>query len=234
MNKIYLITSLLLVFFTIQAQESEKKGLSFDLGAEMVSSYVWRGAYQTSVAIQPAVALNAGGFSLSAWGSVPFSGTAKEVDFTIGYEMAGCSLSVTDYWWAGENVYKYFEYGAHDTEHHFEASVSYALPMKKCPLALSWNTLFAGEDYYKAKGKRAYSTYVTAAFPFAIKTIRLEAEVGITPWESMYADDFAVVSAGIKASKEIRITERFVLPVSAQVLANPKKQDIFFVFGLSL
>lgn len=239
MKKIYFIASMILLSFSLQAQEEVKEEVkkeskvSFDLGADLVSSYVWRGAYQTSAAIQPAMGLNIGGFSISAWGSIPFSGGAKEADLTVGYEIGGFSVAVTDYWWAGEGAYKYFEYSAHKTEHHFEASLGYTLPIEKFPLSLSWNTLFAGEDYYKADGDRAYSTYISATYPFVIKSVDLEVELGFTPWEGMYADDFAVVSVGLKAMKELEITDRFSLPLFAQLLANPKAQDIFFVFGLS-
>lgn len=233
MKRIYFITSLFLLPICMQAQEEKENKVSFDLGADLVSSYVWRGAYQTSAAIQPSMGLTVGGFSLSAWGSVPFSGTAKEVDFTVGYELGGLSVAITDYWWAGESAYKYFTYDAHKTEHHFEASLSYSLPMEKFPLSLSWNTMFAGEDYYKADGERAYSTYVSVGYPFSIKGVGLEAEIGLTPWEGMYADGFAVVNIGLKASKEIRITDGFSLPLFAQVLANPEAEDIFLVFGLS-
>lgn len=234
MKKIYFIAFTLLISLCVQAQEQKEDKISFDLGADLVSSYVWRGAYQTGVAIQPSMGLTVGGFSLTAWGSVPFSGTAKEVDFTLGYEVAGLSVAITDYWWQGEGAYEYFKYGAHQTAHHFEGSLSYSLPIERFPLALSWNTMFAGEDYYKADGKRAYSTYVSAIYPFSVKEVELEAEVGLTPWEGMYADGFSVVNVGLKASKEIRITDKFLLPVFAQVLANPKAQDVFFVFGISL
>ena len=232
MKKIYFIPFLFLASFSIQAQEKEK--ISFNLEADMVSSYIWRGAYQTSVAIQPSMGLSVAGFSVSAWGSVPFSGTAKEVDFTVGYEVAGLFMAITDYWWAGEGAYKYFKYDSHDTEHHFEASLGYTLPVEKLPLFISWNTMFAGEDYYKSEEKRAYSTYITAAYPLSIKDIGMEAEIGITPWKGIYADGFSVVSMGLKATKEIRITDKFSLPVFAQLLANPKREDIFFVFGLNL
>lgn len=232
----YFITGLLLTILTslTQAQEEKKEILSFDLGTDLVSSYVWRGAYQTSAAIQPSLALGIGDFSLSAWGSVPFSGKAKEVDFTLGYARGGFSIAISDYWWAGEEAYKYFTYSAHTTAHHFEASLSYTLPTAQFPLTLAWNTMFAGEDYYKGDGKRAYSTYISAAYPFQIKSVSLEAEVGITPWEGMYSDDFSVVSVGLKATKEIPITDKFTLPVFGQLIANPKSEDIFLVFGISL
>lgn len=233
-RRFFFISSLLLACFYIQAQELTDDKVTFRFGADLVNAYVWRGAHQTSTAFQPSMNLNVSGFSVAAWGSVPFSGTAKEVDFTVGYKAGGFAVAVTDYWWAGEEAYKYFTYGAHQTEHHFEGSLCYTFPTEKLPLSLSWNTLFAGEDYYKADGKRAYSTYLSTAYLFQIKEIGMEAEVGLTPWEGMYATGFSVVSIGLKAEKEIRITDTFSLPVFTQILANPKRQDMFFVFGLSL
>ena len=76
MKKIIFILVIVLGISAVKAQEVE-----FSSGADIVSSYVWRGAYQTSEAVQPAMGLSVSGFSLSAWGSVPFYGAAKEVDF---------------------------------------------------------------------------------------------------------------------------------------------------------
>jgi len=115
----------------------------------------------------------------------------------------------------------------------FEGTIGYELPFEKCPISLSWNTMFAGADY-KPDGKRAYSTYIMAAYPFAIKTVDLSASIGMTPWESIYADGAALVHVGLKASKEIKITDNFGLTLSSELIANPKSEDIFFVFGVSM
>ena len=49
MKKIIYILMVIFAVGTAKAQKAE-----FSLGADIVSSYVWRGAYQTSAAIQPA------------------------------------------------------------------------------------------------------------------------------------------------------------------------------------
>ena len=36
------------------------------------------------------------------------------------------------------------------------------------------------------------------------------------------------------ASKEIKVTDSFSLPVFGSVILNPNSQDLFFVFGFSL
>ena len=228
MKKYIYVFALFLAVGTAKAQK-----VDFALGADVVSSYIWRGSYQTSTAVQPAMGLSVGGFSLSAWGSVPFEGIAKEVDFTASYEIAGLSLAVTDYWWAGEGAQKYFMYESKKTDHLFEASIGYSLPCEKFPLSLSWNTLFAGADYL-VDGDRAYSTYISAAYPFSIQGIGLSTSLSFTPWKGIYADDFSVVNIGLKASKEIKITESFSLPVFGEVITNPRSESIFFVFGISL
>lgn len=75
--------------------------------ADLVSSYVWRGAYQTGASVQPSLNLSYAGVSLTAWGSTDFATAAdevrsKEFDLTLGYTVKGFKVAVTDYWWAGE------------------------------------------------------------------------------------------------------------------------------------
>ena len=227
MKKVIFILTIALVSLGTKAQE-----VDFTLGADVVSSYVWRGGYGTSAAIQPGAELTVGDFSISAWASAPFKGVDKEVDFTIAYEIAGLSLAITDYLWEGEGAFKYFSYGKDKTAHLFEATIGYELPIEKFPLSLSVNTMFAGNDY-KADGDRAYSTYIEAAYPFSINSIDLGVSLGFTPADGLYADDFSVVSIGLKASKELKITDSFSLPIFGEIITNPRTEDIFFVFGIS-
>jgi len=227
MKKIIYILIVILAAGTTKAQKAE-----FTIGADIVSSYVWRGAYQTSAAVQPAMGLNVSGFSLSAWGSIPVLGEAKEVDFTAAYEIAGFSVAVTNYWWSGEGAYKYFMYKDKKTEHLFEGTIDYTLPIETFPLSISWNTMFAGADYL-ADGNRAYSTYISASYPFRIRDIDLGFSVGLNPWESSYAEDFSVIHVGLKAAKELKITDSYSLPIFGEIITNPRSEDIFLVFGVS-
>jgi hypothetical protein len=213
----------------VKAQESR---LDFSVGADFVSSYVWRGAYQTKAAIQPAVSLGIGGFSLSAWASTEIVGSQKEVDFTLGYSTGNLSLAITDYWGEGDDALKYFKYG-NGTAHLWEGSVGYSLPLKSFPLSLNANIIFAGNDK-KEDDKNYYSTYIEASFPFAIKDVDLSASLGATAGEGLYATEASIVNIGLKASKEIKITDNFSLPIFGQIVTNPNKEDIFFVFGISL
>lgn len=213
--------------------------VNFSLGADIVSSYVWRGMKTAPASVQPSATLEIGGFSLGAWGSTDITGDGtKEVDFTAAYSIAGFTVAITDYWWAGEDEFRYFHYDAHDTEHLFEATIGYKLPVESFPLSLTWNTMFAGDDYNKADGKRAYSTYVELEYPFSIKEVDLGLQIGFTPWESRlytsHTDKFSVINVGLKAAKTVKITESFSLPIFTHLIFNPEAEDIHFVFGISL
>jgi hypothetical protein len=231
MKKSFVVIMALTLALAANAQE---EGLNFSVGADVVSSYVWRGAYQTGFSVQPGVGLEVSGFSVSAWGSTDlFGGGFKEVDFSVGYSIAGFSVAITDYWWAGEEAFKYFNYKK-TTEHLWEASVNYTLPVASFPLSLSLNTFFAGADVLNSDEKRVYSTYIEAGLPFSVKDVGLEVALGLTPGESIYAPKASVVNLSLKASKELKITDSFSLPVFGQIIANPRSEGIYFVFGLSL
>ena len=47
-------------------------------------------------------------------------------------------------------------------------------------------------------------------------------------------DGFALCTIALKASKEIKITDSFSLPVFAQAIIAPNQDNVFLVFGLSI
>lgn len=219
----------ILMPFTAKAQDK----VEASVGADLVSGYVWRGTDCGGVSIQPSLSVGYKGLSLTAWGSVGIDKEdAKELDLTLEYENGGFSIAVTDYWCAPfeeEEKVGYFKYGAHNTQHTFEGTLAYDFG----PLAVSWNTYFAGADYTKENGDRAYSTYVGISAPFKLATLDWTAEVGFTPWQGAYSDKFNVTNLTLTAAREIPVTKSFALPVFAQLTFNPYTQGTYFVFGLS-
>lgn len=201
--------------------------------ADLVSSYVWRGAYQTGASVQPSLNLSYAGVSLTAWGSTDFATAAdevrsKEFDLTLGYTVKGFKVAVTDYWWAGEG----HRYGNYANSHYFEGTLGYHFG-EKCPLSLTWNTLFAGGDKDE-KGDQQFSTYIEAACDFNVWGVNVTPSLGISPWTGMYSDGFGLCSISLKATKELPLTQSFSLPVFAQVIATPEHDNVFLVFGISL
>jgi hypothetical protein len=224
-----LVIALSTSFPMINAQE-----WSASAGGDIVSSYIWRGQDLGGVSIQPTASVSLGGLSLTAWGSVGFeSFDAKEFDFTLGYGAGGFSAAITDYWFYlndEELVDNYFDYAAHSTAHMFELTLGYDFG----PAAIVWNTYFAGADYFNEDGKRSYSTYIEASAPFKISDIDFSAELGLTPWEGLYSKKFNVVNIGVKAGKELKISDSFSLPVFTKVTFAPNIEKCWFVFGVTL
>ena len=208
------------------------------VSADVVHQYVWRGINLGEASFQPTLGVSYKGLSLSAWGSTELSnfGHDKEFDLTLAYTTGGFNIGSTDYWFTGtgtESKGRYFKYNSHSTNHVFEGNIGYDFG----PLSLQWFTNFAGSDY-KGDGKRAYSSYVELNVPFNLGGLGWDATVGAVPFEDAgvygYCDGFAVTNVSLKASKDIKITDSFSVPVFAQVIGNPHDQKAYFVCGFTL
>lgn len=219
----------------IPAMSMAQDTVETSVGADVVSSYIWRGQDLGGVSIQPSLSIGYKGFSLGAWGSVGIeSADTKEFDLTLGYSTGGFSISVTDYWFTSkDDPAKYFHYGAHSTAHTFEAQIGYDFG----PLALNWYTNFAGADGVNKDGDRAYSSYISATAPFKLGGLDWTAEIGATPWANSFynswSSGFAVCDISLGATKEIKITDSFSIPAFAKATWNPRTEGAYFVFGLS-
>lgn len=229
-------------FSTVKAQEESK--VNFAVQGDLVSSYIWRGMYQTGASIQPTLALSAGNFSLTAWGSTDFDGyksseglASKEIDLTAAYTFgnSGLTILVADLWWAGQGANKYFNFKSAETAHHFEAGLTYTLPVEKFPLSVAWYTMFAGMDK-NAEGKQNYSSYVELNYPFTVKKVDLNATCGLVPYEApqYMANGFCVTNVALKGTTAIKFSDSFSLPIFAQAIWNPRLEDAHVVFGITL
>ena len=198
--------------------------VSISAGADIVSSYIWRGLYVGPASAQPSISLLAGDFKLGIWGSSSFEGTWREFDLYVGYAMGNFSILVTDYFFprdlpdgAGSSYFKL-------SEHLFEGTLGYSFG-ESLPLSLAWNTNFAGDD--------DYSSYLEASYSIPAGDVAIDLILGLTPWAGIYSDGFALINASIKARKEIAITDSFSFPVFSQAVLNPDTKDVFLVFGVS-
>ena len=239
MKKINFMVIALFLSSTIVWAEDEGKS-EFTVGADFVSSFVWRGMHLSGTSIQPAMNFTIGNFTVGSWGSVDLIGWYKEVDLMASYSFGNFTAGLTNYW-AGEDYFDYSE----STVHQLEANLSFTFD--PFPLTLGWNTIIAGTDHFldlddNFKKKRAFSTYIEAAYAFSVKEVNLQVAMGISPWKSsamytdgyMYATDkFAVVNMALTASKNIKISDTYSMGVFGQLSFNPAKNDAFFVFGIN-
>ena len=204
------------------------------IGADVVNQYIWRGQELGSVSLQPTLGVAYKGLSLTAWGSIGLSepSDTKEFDITAAYSVGGFNIGVTDYWFNSPST-RYFLYDSHKTSHVFEANIGYDFG----PASIQWYTNFAGNDGVNNDGDRAYSSYFEVSAPFTFGGCDWTATVGAVPFASSFYSDangFAVTNVSLKATKELKITDTFSVPVFAGIAANPSTEKAFFIFGLSL
>ena len=202
------------------------------LEADFVTKYLWRGLDNGDVSIQPTLGIAWKGFSLSAWGSVGISNSSDpaEIDLEASYTIGGLTLMLTDYW--TDEGSKYFDFKPETTGHQLEAGIGYDFGV----LSLSWQTFLSGADYQESSGKRSYSSYAELCVPFNLATCEWEGAVGVVPFASDYyeTEGFRLINLSLKATKDIKITEHFSIPLFAQLMANPNDKKLFFAFGFTL
>ena len=232
MKKIVMIIMGLVVCAITHAQEEIETTISGDV----VSSYIWRGQDLGNVSLQPTLGIGYKGLSLTAWGSVGLSEPAdtKEFDLTIGYTIGGLNIEVTDYWFnAGQDPEnRYFKYDAHGTNHVYEANIGYDFGLAN----VQWFTNFAGNDGVNKDGERAYSSYFELAVPFKLVSTEWTATVGAVPFATDFygTTGFAVTNLALQATKDIKVTDSFSIPIFGQVVANPCSRKAYLVFGFTL
>ena len=224
------ILLLLAVSIAGYGQKEEEKGLTINVGADLVSSYVWRGMYQAGASFQPAVSLSKSGFTIGAWGSSDFSVSFKEIDLFLSYEYKGLKVGISDYWYTGEGE-SYFKHAR--GAHNLEASLGYTF-LGKYPLSIEVLTLFYGDDDKTEDGeeKQQYSTYISSTYPFSVGKLDFEAGLSITPYKGMYSDKFDIVAISLKTTKKLQLSAGYDLPVFVELLFSPAQDNAFVIFGI--
>lgn len=228
------IMSLLAICFLLSDLARAQDNVEGEIKADIVSQYLWRGQELGDLSMQPTLGIAWKGLSFSAWGSVGLSDPkqTKELDLTLAYAIDNFNICVTDYWFSLPKD-KYFEYRAHETSQVFEANVGFDFGV----CSLQWYTNFAGNDGVNKSGKRAYSSYLEASVPFRFASLDRSATVGAVPYATSFYNDangFAVTDVSIMATKYIKISDSFTMPIFAAINTNPSTQKAAFVEGITI
>ncbi|CAI8320143.1 MAG: Uncharacterised protein [Flavobacteriales bacterium] len=208
---------------TIVAIMSTNISYSQDFGADLVSSYVWRGTqFGSGAHIQPYMDLGSGNLTGGVWGSFPTSakGGGNELDLWVSYDFGPLALTITNYTFPGEG-------GAYsEGEGLFEGDYT----------ELAASTSLGGIDI-----SAGYFTEVEALY------VEVGTSVGAIDIALGYGDDQSdplnlgtyagggsgLVNMSFSGSKDIQITDSFALPVFGSFIVNPEAETAFLVFGVS-
>jgi hypothetical protein len=215
---------------SLNAQEQGK----FDVGADLMSRYVWRGSdYANSPSIQPYANYSIGGFKAEVWSAFSTTVDYQEVDLILSYQIEETfTIMLTDYFFPNGTNFnnKYFEFGEDKTGHILEGTLAFE-GTTVFPLSASVNYNFYGADPDN-------SWYFELGYSGVHRQLNYDLFIGATPDKGIYmpdgSDGFNVVNVGATLTKQIRITDHFSLPVSGSLVVNPQAENIFFVFGVSL
>ena len=242
----FLIAIIGLMLFTSKAMSQDSKG-NLSLGADWMSRYIWRGTqFSTGPVIQPGIAYSNNGFAIGAWGSYAQNGDndGAEADLYFSYTFADnlFTATITDYFFPNDGIAtenSYFDYKKSSTGHILEAMLAYN-GSDKFPVSIMAAMNFWGADQ-DADGDQQYSIYIELGHSFSYKDVDIDLFAGFTPTNpdelkgesGFYGDTAGFVNMGFTASKEIEITDKFSLPLSASLIANPMAENLFLVFGVT-
>ena len=216
-----LMATMILSPMQMNAQDEDKSS-PFSLGGDLVSSYVWRGTkFGNGPAIQPYLELALGNFSIGGWGSYCFtSNEAAEADLYLSYGFDfGLSVGLTDYYFPGT---EYFDYSTESGSHAFEINLGYEID--GFSIAANYILNEAG-----SAGSAGNDLYFEAGYGFKYFSLFAGAGDG---WHTSDGE-FMFCNLGISAEKELKITDKFSLPLSGSLIWNPEREQFNIVLGVS-
>ena len=240
---IFLLLSFILVPYT-HAQD-----FTLNANADFVSRYIWRGLnVNDQPNIQPSITLNYSGFKLGFWGSYglthqnssdEYYSTSQEIDTWLSYSLEfndGMSISAlfTDYYFpnGGIKIGNFNNYDNADGPgaHTLEAGVNLMGPAS-FPLSLS--------GYVNIYNDEGNNIYFQGDYSIDVNEVALGffvgAALGSKENPAYYGTSkFNVINIGLKASKQINITEDFSLPVFCSYILNPQAEISYLIFGTTL
>lgn len=242
MKKSIIILALMLIgisAFSFEAKAEKKSGFTFEVGADLVSSYLWRGQNLGGLSIQPSLTLDWNGLYLCGWGNVgadnwKFENLSPELDITIGYENFGFMLDLTHLYYFNKEYYLKGLGDANNpssTTMELHAGINIGEWVEAVPLSFDWYTTILGQDpvldkngqvekNHNGNAKRAYSTYIQVGYDFELPLdIVLALKVGFTPWKGMYSNYEDVWTSGrtvginniqLRAEREFEIQNMYI------------------------
>ncbi len=212
-------------------------------GVDLVNRYIWRGLeFGGAPSIQPTLAVSVGPVELGSWAAYTMSNQstdADEIDFWLGIShqfenSISVSALVTDYYFPNTGI-DFFNFNNYDDEdgpgaHTLEFGLAVTGP-ESFPLTFSGYI-----NFYNDAGN---NTYFQVDLPVSLTETELNFFAGVTGGSEdnpdyYGSDEFALINIGVTASKEIKITDHFALPLFVSYILNPKLEISYIVAGISL
>ena len=213
----------------LRAQESGE--WSMTVGADAVSSYLWRGMNLAGPSIQPSAYFDYEkgdwAVSLGAWATKSFlKDDYDEWDLSVEATWRNITLSLANY-----SEY----YGEGDKGNYLDFGVSLTLS-ENIPVTFSWYSIINQFDEGFMDGgsgfdwQAAFPGYFEVAYDFSVSVVDFTVAAGLWPYESEYYEneDFGICNLNLSAGHEFELKHGATLPVSAQFMYNPAWDGFFW------
>lgn len=219
-KKFFFTAAMVVLGLSLSAQESESP---WTAGADMVSTYVWRGLYLSNAAVQPSLGYSSGGFDVAAWGSAGFDGSL-EADLYASYTFDfGLMLGVTDYYFPTiDGGSDYFDTSKATGAHILELNGGYELS------GFSFSANYVLNETGGA-GSVGGDKYFEVGYLFRNISLFVGGGDGLQTEEG----DFNITNVGIGVTRELVITPSFSLPLTCSAILNPDREKFYLVAALS-
>ena len=209
----------------------ERGDWSMTVGADAVSSYLWRGMNSAGPSIQPSAYFDYErgdwAVSMGAWGSKALQkGEYNEWDLSVEATWRNITLSLANY-----REY----YGAAFDDNYLDLGLSFTLS-EDIPVTFSWYSIVNHLDngIWDGGGRfhwaDAFPSYFEVSYEFSVWEVDFSAAAGFCPFASDYygSEGFSVYNLNLSAGHEFEFEHGGTLPVSAQVMYNPAWGEVFW------
>jgi hypothetical protein len=240
----FIFTALLTLFLVLSAGSLfAGDGFTANLGGDFFSRYVWRGMdIGNAPSIQPSLSLGYAGFELGFWGAYAFSNNAAnldEADIWLSWthkvpDVVTVTALVTDYYHPHGGI-QLFSLGNYDDPdgpgaHTLEVGLQFWGP-ESFPIGVS--------GYINVYNDGGNNNYFQVDYIATVENTKLNFFVGGSTGRKTNptyygTDDLEVINMGITALKEIKMTDKFSMPISVTFAVNPNIEMSYLVLGLSL
>lgn len=251
---------LLFIIFTVLSSTviNLKAQNNFSISTDFQSRYIWRGQAlgKNIPSIQPALKYNWKGLNVGAWGAFSTSElSSQELDLYVSYTFLKDMFTfiITDYAFPQENSnFKYFDYDKNTTSHVFEGGLVFN-GLKNLPLMAYLYVNFYGNDTKNNKGNNVFSTYGEVSYNPICEKINTSfsffagfafnggyrEENNLSPEPIIHIgyygnEGFAFVNLGMGATKTLKITDSFSLPINTKLIFNPDANKAYFTIGTGI
>lgn len=207
------------------------------------NEHLWRGIEVNNgfvTCTDLSISDNADHFRFGVWGGYKLGRNDdkpyKEFDYYMQYTYGGFKIALWDF-----NNYSdapnsdIFCYRNNKTNHFLDLQLAYTLPVEAFPLTLGWSTVLWGNDKFydtnDKKMKNVYSSYISADAPIWHKgrwTVFAGVGCGfaLSPAEGTddahkYGEGFSCVQANLGATYDLKVTDKYHIPVTVNAWFNP-------------